>query len=171
MSDQDLNVPLPEERIMAALAHITILVPLMGVIAPIVIWITQKEKSRYVAFQALQATVFQLVLVLTWFIGMACYTVTIFFAVFMAEGFLSSNPPGEPISGPAQAFGTLGVLIPFLVIGLVILAGLAAVIYGVVAAIQTLRGTAFRYAIIGDRVERFLQQGKPAEGQTVDNVP
>jgi hypothetical protein len=37
MNNQDINEPSQDERIMAALAHITILVPFMGVVAPIVI--------------------------------------------------------------------------------------------------------------------------------------
>ena len=49
-----------DERIMAALSHATALLPFMGVIAPIVIWVTQKDKSQYVAFQALQAMAYQL---------------------------------------------------------------------------------------------------------------
>jgi hypothetical protein len=43
-----------DEHIMAALAHGSILLPMTGVIVPIVIWITQREKSRYVASQFFQ---------------------------------------------------------------------------------------------------------------------
>jgi uncharacterized Tic20 family protein len=68
-----------DERIMAALAHGSILLPMTGVIAPIVIWITQREKSRYVAFQSLQALLFQLILIVAWVLGMGCYMLSIFF--------------------------------------------------------------------------------------------
>jgi uncharacterized Tic20 family protein len=171
MTEQDVSVTSPDERILAALAHITILVPLMGVIAPIVIWVTQKEKSRYVGYQALQAVVFQLLLVLTWFIGMGCYMASFFIAFIGMAGLGAGNSSSNPTSGPAETFGILGVLIPFIVFGLLIIAGFVFVIYGVVAAIQSLRGHAFRYAIIGDRVERFIQQGKPEKEQTLGNVP
>src|SRR4030042_1301430 len=57
----------PDERNLAALAHATILLnfifPGMGLVAAAVIWLTQRERSSYVGNQALQATVFQVVLV------------------------------------------------------------------------------------------------------------
>jgi uncharacterized Tic20 family protein len=61
MTTAPRSIPNQNDKIMAALAHISALLPLMGVIAPIVIWATQKDKSEYVAFQALQAVVYQLV--------------------------------------------------------------------------------------------------------------
>jgi len=169
MTDQEINPPSPDERILAALAHITILVPFMGVIAPIVIWVTQKDKSRYVGFQALQAVVFQLLLVLAWFIGMGCYMAS-FFTVFIGM-FASSGPSSQTTGGPGQILEPLLVVIPFIVFGLVIIAGIAFVIYGFIAALQVLRGKAFRYVVIGNQVERFLQQPKPAQEQSVENVP
>jgi uncharacterized Tic20 family protein len=63
---------------MAALAHIAAIVPFMGVIAPIIIWATQKDKSEYVAFQSLQAVAYQLVMILAWFVGMGCYMLSSF---------------------------------------------------------------------------------------------
>jgi uncharacterized Tic20 family protein len=168
LNDQNVNLISPDERILAALAHITILVPFMGIIAAIVIWVTQKEKSRYVGFQALQATVFQLILVLAWFIGMGCYMGSFILSFVGMAGFASS---GSTLSGPAQGFGVLGVLIPFIVFGLIMLTGLVFIIYGIVAALQALRGNAFRYAIIGDRIERFLQQGKETQATPVENIP
>jgi dolichyl-phosphate-mannose--protein O-mannosyl transferase len=45
---------------MAALAHGGILLFGMGLVAAIVLWVTQKEKSRYVAFQTLQAAAYHL---------------------------------------------------------------------------------------------------------------
>jgi len=52
--------PTPDERVTAALAHAATLLPMMGALASIVIWATQKDRSRYVAFQALQAAVYQI---------------------------------------------------------------------------------------------------------------
>ena len=58
---------------MAALAHAGIFVPTIGIVIPIVIWVTQKGKSRYVTFQAFQALVYQALLFIIWIAGMACY--------------------------------------------------------------------------------------------------
>jgi hypothetical protein len=81
--------PNQEEKVMAALAHIAILLPLMGLVAPIVIWATQKDKSAYVNFQALQAVAYQVSLILVWFLGMGCYICSFFGTVFL----IPAGPP------------------------------------------------------------------------------
>ena len=45
MTNLDALTPTQDERVMAALSHLSVFIPLFGVIAPIVIWVTQKEKS------------------------------------------------------------------------------------------------------------------------------
>jgi uncharacterized protein len=107
----------PDDNLMAALAHAGVLIT---VIVALVIWLTQKEKSKYVEFQAKQALVYQLVvgvvLLVLWVIS--------FILMFIYIGFL---------------------LMP-----IVMLLGLVAVIYGLYAAYQTYQGKDFRYVIIGD---------------------
>jgi len=170
MSNQDMNALSPDERIMAALAHGTILVPFMGVIAPIVIWVTQKDKSRFVRFQALQATVFQLTLVLIWFVGMACYMATFFISFFGVSLMGSGNFYSPALNGPGSGLEFLSFLIPVSVMVLVGIGFIVFEIYGIVGAVQALRGKAFRYIIISDRVDRFLQQGEQTNGQTKDKI-
>ncbi len=72
MTNIDTLTPTQDERIMAALSHASAIIPMMGVIAPIVIWATQKDKSSYVVFQALQAIVYQLCMVIAMIIGNGC---------------------------------------------------------------------------------------------------
>jgi uncharacterized Tic20 family protein len=60
MTSIDTLTPTQDERVMAALSHASALLPMMVIIAPIIIWVTQKEKSQYVAFQSLQAIAYQL---------------------------------------------------------------------------------------------------------------
>ncbi len=80
---EQISMPAPSQndKIMAALAHISAVLPLIGVIAPTIIWATQKDKSEYVAFQALQAVAYQLVMILAWFIGMGCYMISAFLTI------------------------------------------------------------------------------------------
>lgn len=134
---------------MAALSHISVLLPMMGVIAPIVIWVTQKDKSRYVAFQSLQALVYQLTMIASWFLGMGCYMFS-FFGTFLTI----------PLAfGRSQALSPLFAvpfLIPFVVIGVLFIGSFCFIAYGVVAAIMALQGKPFRYAVIGRQVERFI---------------
>ncbi len=138
-----------DEHILAALAHVSAILPMIGVLAPIIIWVTQREKSRYTAFQALQAIVFQLVIVLLYFAGFACYLGS-FFLVFLGTGFFS----GFRVSGAAG----LLFLFPFGVILLMLVVMFLMVIYGLVGAVMTFQGKDFRYALIGRWVEHYIQQ-------------
>jgi uncharacterized Tic20 family protein len=152
MTDLDSLTPSQDERVMAALSQISVLVPFLGVVAPIVIWVTQKDKSRYVAFQSLQAIAFQLTMILTWFVGMGCYMCS-FFSVFLMIPFGSTVESSESVS----PFFVLPFFTPFLVMGLMFLGGFLFILYGIIAAVMTFQGKSFRYVIIGRRVERFLQ--------------
>ena len=147
-------MPNQNDRIMAALAHVTVILPLMGIIAPIVIWVTQKDKSEYVAFQALQAIVYQLTMILAWFIGMACYMLS-FFGMFFTIPFAESNASAAP-----SPFEMVSFFFPFLIFGAIFLGGILFMIYGIAAGIMTIQGKDFRYIFIGKRLERYLQSGK-----------
>jgi uncharacterized Tic20 family protein len=140
------TVPTQNDRIMAALAHVTAILPMMGIIAPIVIWATQKEKSEYVAFQALQAIVFQLTMVLAWFAGMALYMGS-FFATFLGMAFAGSSK-----SIPIFFF------VPFAVMGCMMLGTLVFIVYGLIGAAMVLQGKDFRYIVIGDQLKKYLKQ-------------
>ncbi len=136
-----------DERIIAALSHVSVLLPLTGILAPIIIWVTQKERSRFVAFQALQAIAFQLLIILIWFGGMACYMGS-FFLTFSSVMMNSGSAGGPP----------LAFFLPFVVMfGLIIAMGIF-VIYGIVGAVLTFQGQDFRYILIGAWVERTTQR-------------
>lgn len=152
MTDLDALTPNQDERVMAALSHISAVMPFLGVIAPIIIWVTQKDKSRYVAFQSLQALAFQLTMIIAWFIGMGCYMFS-FFGTFFTIPFASSAEPSQSVN---PLFG-LAFFIPFLVFGAIFVGGFFFILYGIIGAIMTFQGKPFRYMLIGKRVERFLQ--------------
>lgn len=142
------------DRIMAALAHAAALLPLMGVIVPIIIWVTQRERSKYVSFQALQAVVYQITMILLYFIGMALYMLSFLLMgvrIMLVEGAKAGN--GD-LSG-------LVAFVPLLVFMAIMLVGLVFVVYGVVAAILTLQGKDFRYVLLGNALQRYLEKGQP----------
>jgi uncharacterized Tic20 family protein len=155
MTPTDLppTTPSQEDKIMAALAHVSVLLPLMGVIAPIVIWATQKEKSAFVGFQALQAAAYQISLILVWFGGMGCYLCS-FFGMFILipGGLLFAESDAAWL---APLFG-LPFFLPFAVIGTMLLAMLVFVVYGLVAAVLVLQGRPFRYVLVAHWIERYL---------------
>ncbi len=157
MSNLNSMAPTQDERIMAGLSHISALLPLMGVIAPIVIWVTQKDKSKYVAFQSLQALAYQLVMLGAWFVGMGCYMVS-FFSTFLTIPFA----PSTGSSQPSDLFFGLAFLIPFLVFGLIFLGGFLFIVYAIIGAIMAFQGRDFRYIVLGSRIERFLHLAQRA---------
>ena len=130
-----------EEKIMALLSHLSIFIPNVGILAPIIIWVINKEKSNFVRFNALQAIFFQLIfliiMMLFIFIGVILMLVSI-------PWFdLSSNAPPGPLF-------FLSMVFMFMYFPLWIIFG----IYAVVASIKSFKGSIFKYAIVGRIIER-----------------
>jgi uncharacterized Tic20 family protein len=153
MTVEQNSTPNQNDKIMAALGHISALLPLFGLIAPIIIWATQKEKSKYVSFQALQAIAYQLIMIFAYFLAMGCYMIS-FFSTFLTIPFAEqgSDPSASPIF-------MIGFLIPFFIFGIIFIGGALFIIYGILGAIYTIQGKDFRYVFIGKRVEKFLESG------------
>ena len=169
-----------DEKIMAAIGHATIIWPVMGIIAPLVVWATQREKSRFVAFQALQASVYHATLILAGLTCGACY-----FCAYlgMILGIMSvpvsmflASPPGGPTLDelpPAAlipvGLGFVGMIVFYLAIFGLLFLGLAVwgahVGYGLYGAAANLQGRKFRYAVIGPRLKRYLE-GTPLASKT-----
>ena len=134
----DQPVPVPatplspqEERQWAMLAHLSVLLNLitgfLGVLAPLVMYMIYKDRSRYVAYQSLQSLVMQLI----WWVG---------------GGILTGI--AWAITGVLSAV-VIGILcIPFALI--ISVMPLAAIIYGIIAGVQTSQGRDFKYWLIGD---------------------
>jgi hypothetical protein len=148
------SAPAQNDKIMAALAHISALLPLMGVIAPIVIWATQKDKSEFVAFQALQAIAYQLLMILAWFIGMGCYMFS-FFSMFLTIPFSGGGGDVDPTTTPLFM---AGFFIPFIILGAMFIGGAIFVLYGIFGAVMTFQGKNFHYIVIGKRLARYLEK-------------
>jgi uncharacterized Tic20 family protein len=135
-----------DERVLAALAHGSILLGIFtsgmgGLVAALVIWLVQKEKSAYVAAQALQALVYQAVTFIVTMLAWCCWG-ALWMAMFLPP--LLSNPDAYQTTPPPGLWiGLILMVIPFFVWGLTIL-------YGLWGAVRCLGGHDFKYAIIGD---------------------
>lgn len=122
-----------DERTWAMLAHLSVLLNLvtgfLGPVAALLIYLIFKDRSRYVAYQSMQSFVFQMV----WWVG------------------------GGVLAGLAWAVsGVLTIiLVGFLCMGIACLISfipVAALVYGLVGAVQCSEGRDFRYWLIGDWV-------------------
>ena len=131
-----------DERTMAALAHGSALLNIFsgagGLIAAVVIWLTQREKSAWVAFHALQSLVFQAVVLIV--------TVLVVGVVWVV-GFI--------VSFATIGIGTI-VAVPVMI--LVFFGGFAMIaagmVYSLYGAYQIYQGREFRYIWIGDWLQR-----------------
>jgi len=130
-----------EERTWSLLAHLSVLLNLItgfaGPIAALVIYLIYKDRSRKVAYHALQAMIFQLI----WWYGGGL----LIGAMWATVGVLSAIVIGL-------------ILIPVAIVVTLVLALLpvGAVIYGVVGAIQVNQGQDFKYWLVGDWVRSTL---------------
>ena len=134
-----------ENRLLAALAHGSAVTQGIGILVGILVYITQRDKSRYAAFQALQAAVFQLInLVITigmWLVWGVFYGLSMIPLIKLTE----ANPEAAP---PAIFWISLGsMVIPLIYM---VLVGL----YGLWGALCTWQGKDFRYLLIGSWLER-----------------
>ncbi len=124
-----------DERTWAMLAHLSVLLNLvtgfLGVAAALIIYLIYRDRSRYVAYQSMQAFLFQL--------------------IFWAGGGLLIGAMWAVVGAlSAVLIGIL--LIPFAVLltFVFLLMPLAALVYGIIGAIGTSNGEDFRYWLIGD---------------------
>jgi len=126
-----------DERTWAMLAHLSVLANLatgfLGPVIALVIYMVYKDRSRYVAYQSMQAFVFQLI---AWvgggvLVGAAWAISGILTAVFI--GLL------------CMPFACLLSFLP-----------LGALVYGIIGGVQCSQGQDFRYWLVGDWVRGTL---------------
>lgn len=142
--------PAQEERVMAALAHGSVLLGIFtsgvgGIGASLVIWLTQREKSPYAAKQAIQALVYQVATLLITMLFWCCWG-GLWMLLMMPA--LIANPDAYQNAPPPGMWVGLGLMcIPFAAWALTIL-------YGLWAAIRCMAGDDFKYVVIGNWLER-----------------
>ena len=160
--DPGATVPIDEakeDRWVAAMGHGSAILLMWGLTSPLAVWITQKDRSRYLRLQALQAFVYQLLALLAYFGFMAIY----FFSIIALAFVLPLAP--SPDSGLSNL--SLGGLLIFgiliLAVWLVILLAIPAYhLFAMIAAIETLKGKDYRYPLLGKFIEQRLNPDRPA---------
>jgi len=142
-TDNDLNESQPqlarsEENTLAMFAHLSILLNLvtgfLGLVPALIIYFAYKDRSRYVAYQSLQAVVFQLVY---------------FFGAAILAGIVAI------VSTPLVliCIGLFGLVLALLLA----LVPVGALIYGIVGAVETYHGRDFQYWLVGQWVRKTYE--------------
>jgi uncharacterized Tic20 family protein len=135
-----------EVRLLAAISHVSVLFPNIGVFVPIGIYLTQKKKSSYLSFQALQALIWQIVMFLFSILTSSCMVGSLFIPILVTTA--SKN---ERLIG----FMAVGVFIPVMIsVFLMVIGNIAFVIYGIIGAVTTFQGKDFRYVFLGNLIEK-----------------
>ena len=126
-----------DERTWAMLAHLSVLANLatgfLGPIIALVIYLVYKDRSRYVAYQSMQAFIFQLI-------------------AWVGGGFLVAA--AWVLSGILTAV-LIGLLCMPFACALSFLP-LGALVYGIIGGVQCSQGQDFRYWLVGDWVRDTL---------------
>lgn len=134
-----------ETRLLAALAHGSVVAQGIGILVGIIVYINQREKSRYVAYQGLQAAVYQLInLIITvvlWLAWGVLYGLSMIPLIMQAE----TNPDAAP---PAIFWVSMILMVIPLVY--MVLVGL----YGLWGAVRTWQGKDFKYLLLGNWLEK-----------------
>ncbi len=131
-------VSLSEERTWAMLAHLSILLNMvtgfLGMVAAIIIYFVYKDRSRFVAYHAMQSFIFQAI---TWLgVGLVASTLIAF--------------------GSALAFLIIPLLCLFTGLLLLLLIP-ASLVYGIIGGVKVNNGEDFRYWQVGDWVRNILE--------------
>jgi len=146
---EQLPPPSPElispskEHNWAMLAHLSILLNLftgfLGPILAFIIYFVYRDRSRYIAYQSLQAGIFQLIV----WVGIGL----VIGAMWLVTAALS--------------IVLIGLLcVPFTLLGTIFLlfVPIASLVYGVIAALKCSSGEDFRYWLVGDWVRGTYEE-------------
>lgn len=160
-----------EDSWVGGVCHATAIIQMWGVVTPLIVWFSQKGRSAKIHFQALQATIYQLLAMFAYFAGMFVYMLSFFLLFFSAMIF---GPTADSnTQGVSTVFGIilmifLGVMMLFW-FGLM-LAMPAYYLLAAVGSVLTLRGRNFKYPILGAVIFRRLNSAKLSEQQSHDSI-
>ncbi len=148
MNASKITVPTSDEKLMGAIAH------LFGPLGAIIVWAVQKDKSRFVKFQALQALTFDVVIAL----GMGILFFCIFGVGFLGMSgamFTSMNTPSS--SEGLSPFFLLPMIFPFTIFGCVFPISFILLLVRLAASISILNGRNYQYPVIGKWLDTFME--------------
>lgn len=162
--DANPEVPIleaQEDNWVAGVCHATAILQLWGVVTPLLVWFSQRERSTRLGFQSMQAFVYQAIAFAGYLLGMVVYMVFFF-------GVILTLIMGSATSGVRELQGASGPLI-LVFVGVIILFWVLILvlmpIYFLIAgyaSVRTIRGRSFRYPLLGKLIEKRMGLlGKP----------
>lgn len=135
--------PTTEERIWAALSHLSAIAFGMGILLPVIGWSEQRRKSNYASFQSLQALGYQSLGYTIWILT------TLVLIIFSSMGLVLGMESIENLDAELWGWVIAHMILMFGLIGLYLL-------LPVVGAITCALGWDFRYPVLGNRLAKYL---------------
>jgi len=89
MDEQPLYAPNSDERVLAILSHILAIVPGIGILGPLVIYLVKKDESGFVAENAKESLNFQITIIVAYIISGILVAILIGFFLFAVIGVLN----------------------------------------------------------------------------------
>jgi uncharacterized Tic20 family protein len=144
-----------ENRLLAALAHGSVVAQGIGILVGVIVYLTQREKSRYVAYQGLQAAVYQLlnliIVIAMWVVWGILYGLSMIPLMMQVEANSDAAPP---------AIFWISMMLMVIPFAYMVLVGL----YGLWGAVRTWLGKDFKYLLLGNWLEKsgLWKEASPA---------
>lgn len=135
------GIPSQDDKVVGALSHAAVLLPMWGIVVPVLIWVTQREKSEYIRQQSMQALAWQILQIVLFFVAYIPFILLI-----VSDVFFTTNEQLESF------------FLQFCSIGLIVLITIGPIIMGIYAAVRNLQGHDFTYPLIGQRVRAYLEK-------------
>lgn len=144
-----LQEPTSDEKLLSLLSHLSLF--LGGIVLPIIIWATQKDKSKFVRFHSLQSIFFHIS------IAVLIIVIVLFFLMIMIAGFGLHNLKHM------NSFDTMpGIFVALMIIfyGGLFLFIFGSFAYSIYLAVKSYRGELIRIPFIGNFIyQRVYEQG------------
>lgn len=147
-----------QEVIIASACHISAAIPFFGMMIPVILWITQKNKSDFICFHAIQSLIYQCFGIFMFFIGMIFYFISFF--IFFIGSIITALINGN--GDPDPSFFIL-FFIPIVILFLIMLFFFLYMLYAFLASITLIIKKDFKYIIIGKFLEKYLLENNSME--------
>jgi uncharacterized Tic20 family protein len=153
-----------EDAWVAGVCHATAILQLWGMIMPIIVWFSQKDRSARLKFQSMQAFVYQVIVMAAYIISyigfFAVYIAMI--AILAASGFVSD--PSQTAVSPVFEIIFIVIMALFMLFWLAwMILYPAYLIMAAVATVRTLRGHDFKYPLLGRLINKWMPDPSPQE--------
>jgi len=148
MSEQPVQLT-TEERLLGGISH------LLGIIWALIIWAIEKDKSRFVRFQAMQAVAFDgaVMVVMLVVVGVVLLLTFLILAILMIlVGILASQGNQDFLTYIIP----ISTMFPFFLFLIFVPVGLALTVVRLIASIRVFQGTDFHYPWLGNQVKKWL---------------